>query len=241
MLTPTAQFPIIGYIRSPLSQKFGIPRQPNLVAVPSVLEMIAPFDNPQAFVGIENFSHLWILWQFHQNRINENQEFQTQVRPPRLGGNDKIGVFASRSMYRPSNIGLSVVALSHIDSEKGVRLHLLGGDMLDGTPVLDIKPYIAYSDSLPFAQSSYAQEEPMIKQVWISETANADFDNCVSENSLSKNDVEIIKALIAQDPRPAYKQMISDREYMMRYKNFDIVFVQNYANTLTIIAVKKLD
>lgn len=234
MTITTAQFPIIGYIRSPLTQKFGIPRQPNLVAIPCQLELIAPFNNPQAFEGLQNFSHLWILWQFHQNRTENDTEFRPQIRPPRLGGNDKIGVFASRSMYRPSNIGLSVVELSDICTDNGVILHLTGCDMLDGTPVLDIKPYIAYSDSVAHAKSGFAQHEPTQKQVSMSETAEQAFANLIAQNSLSKYDVELICQLIAQDPRPAYKQKIDDRMFIMRYKGFDVVFFQPHQNQLMI-------
>lgn len=236
----TAQFPIIGYIRSPLKQKFGIPRQPNLVAVPSILEIVPPFDTPQAFAGLEQFSHIWILWQFHQNRTENMSTFRPQIRPPRLGGNDKIGVFASRSMYRPSNIGLSVVELSNIQTSNGVKLHLLGADMLDGTPVLDIKPYIAYSDSVVNAESGFAQHQPATKQVLISEQANITFATLLAQNSLSKNDVTLIQQLIAQDPRPAYKQTISDRVFIIQYQQFDIGFTQKQAHTLSIEFVKFL-
>ena len=110
------QAPVIGYHRAPLSQKFGAPRQPNLVALTSVIEMLAPYDTPAAFDSLHKFSHIWVSWQFHHNyRYKNNNEtssdFRAQVRPPRLGGNQKIGVFASRSMYRPSGLGLSVVTL----------------------------------------------------------------------------------------------------------------------------------
>lgn len=230
----TAQFPIIGHIRSPLSQKFGIPRQPNLVAIPCQLEMIPPFDIPQAFAGLQNFSHLWILWQFHQNRMQNKTKFRPQVRPPRLGGNDSIGVFASRSMYRPSNIGLSVVELLDIKKDNGVVLYLRGGDMLDGTPVLDIKPYIGYSDSISHAKSSFAQQEPLQKQVIISKIAEQNFTNLMAQNWLNQQDMDLICQLIAQDPRPAYKQKIADRLFIMRYKQFDIAFVQSQQNQLEI-------
>lgn len=140
--------PMIGYHRAPLSQKFGAPRQPNLVALTSIIEMIAPYDSPAAFAGLDAFSHIWISWQFHHNYTNKDTHigkggtgFRAQVRPPRLGGNQKIGVFASRSMYRPSALGLSVVKLESIEVCDGrVLLIISGADMIDGTPIIDIKP-----------------------------------------------------------------------------------------------------
>lgn len=140
-------FPIIGYHHSPLTQKFGIPRQPNLVQVSSHIEFVPPYDNVAAFEGIENYSHLWIIWQFHHNRPQAN--FRPQVRPPRFGGNAKMGVFATRSMYRPSPLGLSVVRLERLEViNHKVRLYIIGADMADGTPIFDIKPYLAFSDSI---------------------------------------------------------------------------------------------
>lgn len=236
----TATFPIIGYVRSPLRQKFGIPRQPNLVAVPSVIEFLPPFNNPQAFDGIEDFSHLWVLWQFHQNRISDNEHFSAQIRPPRLGGNEKIGVFASRSMYRPSNIGMSVVALDFFNP-KTRQLHIIGGDMLDGTPVLDVKPYIAYSDSIATANSGFAPQKPATKTVIISEFAYTKFEQFIHQNSLSKKDIAIIEQLIAQDPRPAYRQVLDNRQFVMQYKDVDITFLQTDNQTLSIINVVKVE
>ena len=159
--------PIIGYMNSPYREKFGIPRQPNLVQVESYIEMEVPFNDPLAFEGIEEFSHLWLIWQFHDNKNQQtNDKFRPQVRPPRLGGNQKIGVFATRSMYRPAPIGLSVVQFKKIQKVgKSVRLYVMGSDLLNGTPIIDIKPYIHYSDALTEAQSGYAQNEPVRKTV----------------------------------------------------------------------------
>ena len=112
-MNTTHTLPIIGYHRSPLTQKFGTPRQPNLVAIKSHIEFLPPYGDPNAFVGIENYSHLWVLWQFHHNKPQDG--FRPQVRPPRFGGNDKVGVFATRSMYRPSEVGLSVVGLDKVE------------------------------------------------------------------------------------------------------------------------------
>ncbi|MGB2081547.1 MAG: tRNA (N6-threonylcarbamoyladenosine(37)-N6)-methyltransferase TrmO, partial [Psychrobacter sp.] len=180
------QAPVIGYHRAPLSQKFGAPRQPNLVALTSVIEMLAPYDTPAAFDGLDKFSHIWVSWQFHHNYRYKNNnktssDFRAQVRPPRLGGNQKIGVFASRSMYRPSGLGLSVVKLEQVKIVQGrVLLIIKGADMIDGTPIIDIKPYVAYSDALTQAQSGFAPTAPELLTVTVTDAANEQFMMLVS-------------------------------------------------------------
>ena len=266
--------PIIGYHRAPLSQKFGAPRQPNLVALTSVIEMIAPYDTPAAFVGLEDFSHIWVSWQFHHNYLPKEKQanqadssFRAQVRPPRLGGNQKIGVFASRSMYRPSALGLSVVKLEAIEIVEGrVLLIVSGADMIDGTPIIDIKPYVAYSDALPDAQSGFAPSAPHLLDVTITKLAYEQFvqiitsqsmDNIVVENAqnkhssvkvvidkiqqqLFKSDLDIIKALIAQDPRPAYRRKEIHTPFIMRYKSVDVSFQLLESGELQITAVVEI-
>lgn len=258
--------PIIGYHRAPLSQKFGAPRQPNLVALTSVIEMIAPYDTLAAFVGLEDFSHIWVSWQFHHNYLykdkqtsldNHNQQekvdsaFRPKVRPPRLGGNQKIGVFASRSMYRPSALGLSVVKIERIEIVEGRVLLLIGGaDMIDGTPIIDIKPYVAYSDALPEAQSGFAPSAPQLLDVTVTELAYEQFIQIIAnqiihsetkesaqnkqptveaviykiQRQLVMPDLDTIKALIAQDPRPAYRRTETHASFVMRYKSVDVSF-----------------
>ncbi|SNT70090.1 tRNA (N6-threonylcarbamoyladenosine(37)-N6)-methyltransferase TrmO [Psychrobacter sp. LV10R520-6] len=273
--------PIIGYHRAPLSQKFGAPRQPNLVALSSVIEMIAPYDTPAAFVGLEAFSHIWISWQFHHNYLTKsnhvnkakpsdesdgNTNFRAQVRPPRLGGNQKIGVFASRSMYRPSALGLSVVKLERIEVLEGrVLLMISGADMIDGTPIIDIKPYVAYSDAHINAESGFAPIAPAPLTVVMTELAREQFGEIVcgeivssgyfTESSSKKHttvatvidkiqqqlidsDIEPIKALIAQDPRPAYRRNELHSIFIMRYKSVDVSFQSIEEGHLQIIAVK---
>ena len=134
--------PIIGYMNSPYREKFGIPRQPNLVQVESYIEMVEPYNDLLAFEGIDEFSHLWLIWQFHDNKNQQDShKFRPQVRPPRLGGNKKIGVFATRSMYRPAPMGLSVVQLKEVKKfGKSVCVYVTGSDLLNGTPILDINP-----------------------------------------------------------------------------------------------------
>lgn len=278
--------PIIGYHRAPLSQKFGAPRQPNLVALMSVIEMVAPYDVPEAFVGLEAFSHLWISWQFHhtfikqdkakqnkaEGRFNEQSDtaniaratFRPQVRPPRLGGNQKVGVFASRSMYRPSGLGLSVVKLERIEVIEGrVLLMISGADMIDGTPIIDIKPYIAYSDVVTDAKSGFAtaaleklvvQMTDIAKQQFmhIAHEQQQDQQNTDKQPSTRDNvlyhlqsrlidaDIERIKELIAYDPRPAYRRDEMQATFIMRYKSVDVSFQLIESEQLQITAVVKV-
>mgnify|MGYP000257870254 FL=1 len=233
--------PIIGRVHSPLKQKFGTPRQPNLVDIAATIEMLPPFNDSQAFEGIEQFSHLWIVWQFHQNRVNTSnkQPFRAAVRPPRLGGNQKIGVFATRSMYRPANIGLSVVRLSHVEATpSGIFLHIIGADMIEGTPVIDIKPYIAYSDCITQAHSGFASQQPMLKPVSWDADALLQRDAMLSNNSLNQEDCLLIAQLIAQDPRPAYRQTETMTKFFMRYKSLDIGFFQRLDQVMVITALQ---
>ena len=280
--------PMIGYHRAPLSQKFGAPRQPNLVALTSIIEMIAPYDSPAAFAGLDAFSHIWISWQFHHNYTNKDTHigksgtgFRAQVRPPRLGGNQKIGVFASRSMYRPSALGLSVVKLESIEVVEGrVLLIISGADMIDGTPIIDIKPYVAYSDALSNAKSGFAPTAPDLLEIIITESAYEQFMTLVDAGRCDKNDndndngtetenknnkkaihaknnsvatliqqmqeqllisdIETIKALIAQDPRPAYRRAEINTPFVMRYKSVDVSFQLIESGQLQITAAVKV-
>ena len=273
------QAPIIGHHRAPLSQKFGAPRQPNLVALTSVIEMLPPYDTPAAFIGLEAFSHIWISWQFHHNYLykdNQNHKnkqehqsdqlgktdshFRPQVRPPRLGGNQKIGVFASRSMYRPSALGLSVVKLERVEVAQGrVLLIISGADMIDSTPIIDIKPYVAYSDALSHAESGFAPSAPAVLQVTITEPAYRQFMQIASNDQhdteqgkqpytvaavinkarkqLILSDIDTIKALIAQDPRPAYRRTELNKRFTLRYKSVDVSFQLIESAQLQITAV----
>ena len=219
------KMPIIGYMRSPYKEKFGIPRQPNLVQVESYIEMVEPYNDLLAFEGIEEFSHLWLLWQFHENKNKqESQKFRPQVRPPRLGGNTKIGVFATRSMYRPSPIGLSVVQLKTVKKVgKSVRVYVTGSDLLDGTPIVDIKPYIQYSDAVVTAQSGYAQDEPERHSVIWTENAEQQKQDLMKGHRLNSQIVNELEQVLSLDPRPAY-QNDAERIYKMKFADFDISF-----------------
>lgn len=232
----THTLPIIAYHRSPLSQKFGIPRQPNLVAVKSTIEFVSPYDHPDAFVGIENYSHLWILWQFHHNK--EQAGFRPQVRPPRLGGNDKMGVFATRSMYRPSALGLSVVRLDKVElvNEK-IRLHLIGADMADGTPIVDVKPYLPFVDGVADAKGF---DKPCVRAVQACEKAEQKFAQLVQSQRLDDDDWQIICELVAQDPRPAYRQNEMNVCCAMRYKAVDVDFYMNESEVLVLADFREI-
>ncbi|WDE16997.1 tRNA (N6-threonylcarbamoyladenosine(37)-N6)-methyltransferase TrmO [Acinetobacter schindleri] len=226
--------PVIGIMKSPYKEKFGIPRQPNLVEVEAYIEMQAPYNDLLAFEGIEEFSHLWLLWQFHDNKNQENSKFRPQVRPPRLGGNQKIGVFATRSMYRPSPIGLSVVKLKEVKKVgKTVRVYVTGSDLLDGTPIVDIKPYIHYSDAVMEAQSGYAQEEPVRKYVVWSEQAELEREQLVQTKGLSEQVIRELAEVLSLDPRPAYQED-PERIYGMHFADFNIKFIVNETSVLIV-------
>ena len=222
------KMPIIGYMKSPYREKFGIPRQPNLVQVESYIEMIEPYNDLLAFEGIEEFSHLWLIWQFHENKNQQDSpQFRPQVRPPRLGGNKKIGVFATRSMYRPSPMGLSVVQLKDvIKVGKSVRVYVTGSDLLDGTPILDIKPYIQYSDAVVDAQSGYAQEQPIRKQVVWSEQAFSQQQLFIQMKQLNQQTIDELEQVLSLDPRPAYQQD-ETRVYGMLFADLNVKFTVN--------------
>jgi len=235
--------PIIGHMHSPYREKFGIPRQPNLVQVESYIEMAEPYNDILAFDGIEDFSHLWLLWQFHENKnqdnsLNQMSKFRPQVRPPRLGGNQKIGVFATRSMYRPSPIGLSVVHFLRIEKQaKSVRLYVMGSDLLHGTPILDIKPYIQYSDAIADSQSGYAQEEPIRKTVLWTETAQSQQQQLLKQRILDKKIFDELEQVLSLDPRPAY-QNDAERVYGMCFSELNIRFTVDDRN-VTVLAVEQ--
>ena len=234
------QLPIIGIMHSPYQEKFGIPRQPNLVQVQSYIEMQPPYNDLAAFEGIEEFSHLWLVWQFHDNKNQQKKDqFRAQVRPPRLGGNKKIGVFATRSMYRPAPIGLSVVQLKAVKKEgKSVRVYVTGSDLLDGTPILDIKPYIQYSDAVIGAESGYAQQEPQRMTVQWSEQARADQQRLFAKQQTTLQSIQELEQVLSLDPRPAYQED-SERIYKMKFAGLDVSFVIQ-AQTLEVIALEPI-
>lgn len=227
------EFPIIGKMYSPFREKFGIPRQPNLVEVESYIDFIWPYSNIDAFQGIEEFSHLWLIWCFHQNKPQDPTLFRTQVRPPRLGGNKKIGVFASRSMYRPAPVGLSVVKFQRIEHHgQTLRLYVTGSDLVDGTPIIDIKPYIQYSDAILDANSAYANDPPKTKDVFWS-TEALDQRILYEKNPSCNVDFKVLEQVLALDPTPAY-QHDEQRIYGMCFDQINIKFTVNTTQIMII-------
>jgi tRNA-Thr(GGU) m(6)t(6)A37 methyltransferase TsaA len=214
------EFKSIAVVHSPFKEKFGIPRQPGLVKeAVCMIQMLPPFSDPRAFVGIEEYSHLWISFVFHGV---EQSGWRPMVRPPRLGGNRKVGVFATRSTHRPNPIGLSVVELLEVRIENNVVfLHVAGADFLDGTPVLDIKPYVSYVDSVPAARSGFAPDRPDTLPV----VFDATVAGLVEDGGRLFEQRRLIEGVLAQDPRPAYHAGDKpDRVYGVRLEDYDVRF-----------------
>jgi len=195
-------FSPIGLIQSCFKEKFGIPRQAGLVSeARATLVLSSPYDDPEAVRELAGFSHLWLIFVFHATMA---EGWKPTVRPPRLGGNRRVGVFASRSMFRPNPIGLSAVELESISQSEGkTHLHLKGVDLLDGTPVLDIKPYLPYADAIPSARGGFAPAAPAPSlEVEFSPEASA---QCTAlEQTHYPHLRRLIVQLLQLDPRPAY-------------------------------------
>jgi tRNA (adenine37-N6)-methyltransferase len=215
------RFQPIGILRTPFKEKFGIPRQPGLIPqVEGVLELLPPFADPAAVEGLDGYSHLWVEFVFHRHL---GQGWQPRVRPPRLGGNRRVGVFASRSPFRPNPLGLSLLELREVQADgRGVRLRLGGVDLLDGTPVLDIKPYLPYVEGLPKARGGIAPEAPPA-------ALGVRFLEAAEQALGARSDGDrlrgILVALLAADPRPAYVGAErSERVYGIRLYDFDLRF-----------------
>lgn len=212
-------FKPIAIIHSCYKEKFGIPRQPGLVASKAVIEMDADYSQQEAFRKLESFSHIWVIFVFHG--VN-TEKWKATVRPPRLGGNQRVGVFASRSMFRPNPIGLSVVELESIE-KKGNKLllNIIGGDFLNATPVLDIKPYIPYADAIAKAAVGYAIEKPEIKfSVSFSQQVKDELERI---ELFHPKITMIITQILQLDPRPAYKDGNQEKkEFAMKLYDFDL-------------------
>ena len=220
-------FKPVGIIHSCFKEKFGIPRQPGLVkSAIATLELLSPYNVEEALRGIEEFSHLWIVFAFHESVC---EKFQPTVRPPRLGGNTRVGVFATRSNFRPNPIGLSVVELKAVH---GTTLELGGGDFLDDTPVLDIKPYIPYADSIPGARGGFANDAPEpANTVAFSPEAEKVFQ------TLEKPQQQLIRDMLSFNPRPAYQLDDPGRTYGTRLFNLEVKWTQT-KNHVTVAAIQ---
>ncbi|TFH88626.1 tRNA (N6-threonylcarbamoyladenosine(37)-N6)-methyltransferase TrmO [Billgrantia azerbaijanica] len=211
----------IGHIESDYPDKFGIPRQPGLApAARAVLTLAPPYADPLAVRGLEAFSHLWLTFVFHLSPERAPAQWTPLVRPPRLGGNAKVGVFASRSTHRPNRLGLSLVELLEIDTRRGVRLVLGGADLVSGTPVLDIKPYLPWAEARPGARAGFAPAAPPQLGVRFSPDVEAFLAARPDATSLRA----LIEQVLAQDPRPAYRQGAEARTYGVRLRDVDVRF-----------------
>ena len=210
----------IAHFRSPFKSKFGVPKQAGLVAELEGEIVFEPeYRNADALRGIEGFDYLWLIWEFSANRHAAKSPV---VRPPVLGGNEKVGVFATRSPFRPNNIGLSSVRLSHVEWESncGPVIHVKGADLMDGTPIYDIKPYVVYADCHPEARSGFVDERKWNKlQVEISDTVKT----FLLSQGMTEEKIGILKEVLAQDPRPHY-QKDPHKVYGMPYEGMDIHF-----------------
>lgn len=218
----------IGYIRADFKEKFGIPRQSG--RAPSCLcelVLLPKFQSQEHFRCIQEFSHLWLIFDFSKTR---EKRYNPTVRPPRLGGNTRVGVFASRSPFRPNHLGLSCVRLVEIKYEnKQTVLVLAGADLLDGTPVFDIKPYLPFTDCIPQAVGGYADRERAHK-------LQVDFPVELLEKIPQEKRAGLLECL-ADDPRPSYQE--NEREYGMRFASFNLRFrVDN--NRLEVFEVQSL-
>ncbi len=206
---------IIARISTDLPSKFGLPRQSGLVdGIVGRIVFEREYRNPEAFRGLEDFSHIWILWQFSE-AVRDG--WSPTVRPPMLGGNKRVGVFATRSPFRPNSIGLSSVRLERIEytADEGPVLYVSGCDLMDGTPIYDIKPYLVYTDSHPDAVCGFTQTLP---ERSLKVEVSDDLLSCVPDEKRST-----LKAILSQDPRPSY-QNDPDRIYGFSFAGFEVHF-----------------
>ena len=218
---------VIAHIHTDFPTKFGIPRQSGIVeSLQGTIVFKAEYRNPEAVRGLEEFSHLWLIWEFSEAK---RENWSPTVRPPRLGGNVRKGVFATRSPFRPNPIGLSSVKLEkvEIDPKLGPVLHVSGADLMDGTPIYDIKPYIVYTDSHPEAISGFASKpaEYLLEVVFPEELLQ----------QVPEAQRESLIAVLAHDPRPQYQED-PERVYGMAFADFEIKFKVD-GMRLTVLAV----
>ncbi len=207
----------IAHIHTPFPTKFGVPRQSGIVEdIVGTIVFLPPYRDPNALRGLEQYSHLWLIWEFSET---SRAEWSPTVRPPRLGGNQRIGVWATRSPFRPNPIGLSSVRLRSIqlDTPQGPVIEVEGPDLMDGTPILDIKPYLPYTDSHPNALAGFAQQpnDP-------SEHLIVDLPDTLARQ-LSSEEVQTLRAVLAADPRPRYHHDAS-RIYVMPFGPHQVHF-----------------
>ena len=216
----------VAVFSSPFSEKFGIPRQSGLAPqLRGEVRLCGKYRNPDALRGLEEFDYIWLIWGFSANP--EAQEWSPTVRPPRLGGNRRVGVFASRSPFRPNSLGLSAVKLESVDLENMV-LHVRGADLMDGTPIYDIKPYVPYADAHPGVRAGFVDstEWEGLEVVFPDELASA----------FAPEELDSLKASLALDPRPRYKEDGAEKKYGLTFAGRNIVFAVS-DGVLTVLEV----
>lgn len=218
----------IAYFRSPFATKFGVPKQSGLVEnLMGTIEFVPQYRNADALRGMEDFDYLWLIWEFSANR---HAATSPVVRPPLLGGNRKVGVFASRSPFRPNRLGLSSVRISEIelDATRGPLIHVLGADLMDGTPIYDIKPYVVYADSHPEARSGFVDKNAIRwLEVVVPDTVAARY---------SSDELAALRKVLALDPRPHYQDN-PEKVYGMMYAGKDVKF-RVEGDVLTVVEVE---
>lgn len=218
----------IGYVTSPYKQKFGVARQPGLVPAAEICLTLLPEFTADCVRGLEQYDYVWVEFIFHAVL---DEGWLPLIRPPKLGGRKKMGVFATRSPHRPNHIGLSLLKLERIDTEHGVVLYLSGADLLDQTPVLDIKPYVAFVEAKPDAKSGFAQIRPELAVMWSEEAVEQ-----AQQLQLTDAYRLLVEQSIAQDPRPAHQQH-KDKIFVLFLGYYDIRFRVENNNNAVIVSV----
>tara|TARA_R110002072_G_scaffold1989_2_gene16349 strand:+ start:67938 stop:68615 length:678 start_codon:yes stop_codon:yes gene_type:complete len=204
----------IAYIQTPFTDKFGIPKQPNLApSVEGIIVIEKAFSKEEAFKDLDKFSHLTLIFGFHKTK-----SWDFLVRPPRLGGNKKVGVFTTRSPFRPNNLGISHVEILKVDLGNPIKIHVKGIDLLDQTPIYDIKPYIPRWDSFPNATMGWIEEDEPLLAVNF-ETEALEFFKKFPHRSHLK---QMITEILSQDPRPAYKKGDFNQEHFSQLEDIEI-------------------
>lgn len=223
-----SQLNVIAKINTDFPTKFGIPRQSGLVKTKAKIVFEKEYRDDSALRGLEEFSHLWLIWGFSKV---QKDGWSPTVRPPRLGGNKRVGVFATRSPYRPNPIGLSSVKIEKIykDGENGTVIEVSSADLMDQTPIFDIKPYIAYTDSHPEASGGFSDEV-------FNQKLKVEFQN---ECNISNEDLILLKEILESDPRPHY-QNDENRVYAFEFSKYHIEFKVK-KDVLTVLSVKVID
>lgn len=216
----------VAEIKNGYNEKFGVPRQSGLAPeVTSEIIFLKEFSDENLIRDIEQYSHLWLVWGFTEN----NGEWSPTVRPPKLGGNKRVGVFATRSPFRPNSLGLSVVKLEEVkDTTKGKVLVVSGADLVNGTPIFDIKPYLPYVDSIPDAKGGFSEE-------FKDDILNVNIPEAI-KNRLQSEDIAEITAILSLNPKPQY-QNDEERIYGLSYKNFEVKFKCN-EKEITVIEIE---